>query len=93
MQIRITCARTGETTTITIEGRLGIAEASELLKKCSSIDEHIRLQLSGLRSIDNAGVLALQLLRDEGAELVDASPYVERLLKDHTTAPSGTDSE
>jgi ABC-type transporter Mla MlaB component len=40
----------------------------------------IRLDLSGLRSADVAGLNALRALRTTGATLVGASPYIRLLL-------------
>jgi len=72
-----------------IDGRLGAHEANELLIACAAADQPLRLCLSGLRSLDDEGVRALQSLRADGVELVGASDYVEQLLNAHTTASKG----
>ena len=80
MRVRITTSRNGEITTIRVEGRLGALEADELLEECRTANHPLRLVLAGVMSADESGLRALRSLRAEGAELTEASPYVQELL-------------
>jgi anti-anti-sigma regulatory factor len=93
VQVRITTSSNGKTTTIRIEGRLGALEANELLEECRSADQPLRLNLKGLRSVDDAGARALRSLQADGAELIDASVYIQQLLTTITVASRGKDNE
>ena len=91
MRVRITTLIGAKTTTIRVEGWLGVLEANELLGECRSADQPLRLSLEGLISMDDAGIRALRALKAHGAELTGASPYVQQLLNTKTEALESTD--
>jgi anti-anti-sigma regulatory factor len=80
--IRITTKTDGNKTTVSVEGRLSAAEAPDLIQECQSVDAPLRLDLSGLRSADPAGIELLRSLSAAGAELYDASAFISKLLED-----------
>ena len=81
MTLRITASTRGGTTTIRIEGRLEAIGVRDLRAVCRSAGNPLLLDLSGLRSADEAGIEAIRSLRAEGAQLHGASPHVRQLLK------------
>ncbi len=71
----------GETaTTIRIEGRLAAADLPDVRAACESAKSPLRLDLSGLNSVDIDGIRELRSLSEKGAELDGASPYIRQLL-------------
>ena len=81
MALRITVSTDGQTTEVRLEGRLEAIGVPDLQESCRSAGPPLRLDLSGLRSADEVGVQALQLLRAQGAEFCGASPYIGELLR------------
>ncbi len=80
MTIRVS-SEAGETvTTIRIEGQLTSASVPDVRAACESANPPLRLDLSGLRSVDSDAIRALRSLSEAGAELKGASPYINRLL-------------
>jgi len=80
LTIRVT-TEAGETiTTIRIEGQLTSSSVSDVRAACESAGSPLRLDLSGLRSADRDGILALRSLSEAGAELRGANPYIYQLL-------------
>ncbi len=76
----------GETvTTIRIEGQLTGSGVPDVKAACESANPPLRLDLSGLRSADRDGILALRSLSEAGAELHGASPYISQLLLEAKT--------
>jgi anti-anti-sigma regulatory factor len=63
-----------------VEGRLTAAEVPSLREACQSVGAALRLDLSGLRMADEAGIGELRLLSEEGAELHGASLLIRQLL-------------
>ena len=85
MTIRIiTALARGGRTLIRVEGQLTEYDTSVLEAECRSGGFPQRLDLSGLRSADGAGIAALRSLQAQGAQLHGASPYIRRLLEEET---------
>ena len=80
MTVRITRTTVGKTTTVVVEGNLTAAEVPSLREACQSVGAGLRLDLSGLRMADEAGIGELRLLSEEGAELHGASLLIRQLL-------------
>jgi anti-anti-sigma regulatory factor len=80
LTVRITTTTVGKATTVVLEGRLTAAEVPSLREACRSVGAALRLDLSGLRMADEAGIGELRLLSEEGAELHGASLLIRQLL-------------
>ena len=80
MTIRITTEEGETVTTIRIEGQLTGSSVPDMREACESANPPLRLELSGLRSVDRDGILALLSLSEAGAQLRGASPYIYELL-------------
>jgi anti-anti-sigma regulatory factor len=78
--VRITVTTNRNATTVVVEGRLTVAEVPSLREACRSVGAGLRLDLSGLRMADEAGIGELRLLSEEGAELQGASLLIRQLL-------------
>jgi anti-anti-sigma regulatory factor len=76
VQFKAEIEEVGKTRTIRIAGRLGRVEADELRRLCANPRHTLRLDLTDLLSADAAGLETLATLRDRGAALVGASPYI-----------------
>ena len=76
----IGCNLDSGVTVFRLEGWLEGEAVSELERVAHECAGPIRLDLSGLRSADAAGLNALRALRTTGATLVGASPYIRLLL-------------
>ena len=72
----ISCADSDVNTIVRIEGRLCSETAEELLRTCREARLPIVLDLSFLQSADEAGIHALTSLRESGARLEGADPYI-----------------
>jgi len=81
MALRITASSDGRTAEVRVEGRLEAVGVPDLQESCRSAGLPLRLDLSGLRSADEVGVHALQLLQAQGAEFCGMSPYICELLR------------
>jgi len=74
-----------------VDGELAREGVAELKRVCASITGRMRVDLSNLRSADDAGLATIRDLESAGAEVVGASPYIRLLLAVRTPdAPSGT---
>jgi anti-anti-sigma regulatory factor len=80
LTVRITTTTVGKTTTVVVEGRLSPAEVPSLREACRSVGAGLRLDLTGLRMADEAGIGELRRLSEEGAELHGASLFIRQLL-------------
>lgn len=80
MNVRITPTLDGERLVLKVAGRLQSADLSELDKEVRLGDGAFVLDLSELLSVDEAGIKRLRELSSNGAELRDASQYVQMLL-------------
>ena len=63
-----------------LDGRLDADGVAELERVVAELSRPLRLQLTGLRSMDEAGLEALRVLRAGGIALTGASPYFRLLL-------------
>ena len=81
MSIRITRTSDAHETVLHVDGQLCSENVAELAKEFQNIDGPVALELSGLQSADPDGVVVLLEIASLGAELRDASPYIELILK------------
>ena len=81
MALRITVSTDGPIAEVRLEGRLEAFGVPDLQESCRTAGVPLRLDLSGLRSADEVGIHALQLLRARGVEFRGVSPYIRELLK------------
>jgi ABC-type transporter Mla MlaB component len=81
MAIRVTQTVDTDTTVLHVAGRLTSEDAGVLSKASQDIDGPVALELSELKSADTEGVAKLLEIASLGAELREASPYIELLLK------------
>jgi anti-anti-sigma regulatory factor len=82
LTFRITSASGEDETIIRLEGRLSAKRVEDLEKAVQVAPGTVLLDLSGLRSADAEGVMALRSFAAEGAKLVGASPYIRQLLNE-----------
>ena len=80
MSVRITRAVDCETTVLHVAGRLVSEDVGVLTREFQDIDGQVSLELSGLQSADPDGVAILLEIASSGAELSEASSYIELLL-------------
>jgi hypothetical protein len=89
MNLRLEVIREGVVSTIKIDGVLskeGIAEFAATVRACGASPQ---LNLTDLRSADEEGIQAIRALREAGAKIVGASPYIAlRLGTTETAAPN-----
>ena len=81
MLLRITEERLGDVTVMHVVGRLRGEAVEELGRVCRDSSGPVRLELSGLLQADEIGLSLLRSLRDSGAELTRASPFVQLLIE------------
>lgn len=89
MVVRIETFAEGSNLVVSVAGRLGGPGVRELLIACESIEGVFVLDLSGLRSADPEGIIAIRDLVSGGAALRGTSPFVRLLLDD--PHPGGED--
>jgi anti-anti-sigma regulatory factor len=80
MAFRISTRRTEGGTVVRIEGRLDAVALRGLVEECRSVGHPLRLDLSGLMSVDADGVRALKALRDQATEFIGMSTYIRQLV-------------
>ena len=80
MLLRITEERLGDVTVVHVAGRLVSEGAGELNRICMASPHPLRIDLSGLLQADELGLALLHSLRESGAELAGASPFISLLL-------------
>jgi CheY-like chemotaxis protein len=73
-----------------LHGWLSAAEVGELERLFASRAQPPRIDLAQLTGVDMDGLRALRRLREDGARLTGATPYVALLLE-RTSEPSGTE--
>ncbi len=81
MAFRISSLSGKDETIIRLEGRLSATRVKDLKKAVQGARGTVLLDLSGLRSADTEGVLALRSFA-KGTKLVGASPYIRQLLNE-----------
>ncbi|MGH7785580.1 MAG: hypothetical protein ACRERC_01865 [Candidatus Binatia bacterium] len=64
-----------------IEGCLEGEAVAEFDRVCGAVPGRLVLNLGALRSADESGLAALRARMAGGARVVDASPYIQLLLK------------
>jgi len=79
-----------------VDGRLDAESVGELERAVAELSGPRRLELAGLRSVDEPGLEALRILRASGIVLTGASPYLrlrlgaeKRQREREPRAPSG----
>ena len=80
MQLRLSMTTHGASTRIHVDGRLMVSGLGERERLVCGLEGPIVIDLSNLRSADDAGVAELRSLAGRGAQLIGASPYVSLLL-------------
>jgi hypothetical protein len=78
--LRIACDQASGISVIRLEGWLEADVVTELERVVGECARPLRLDLTQLRSADPAGLAVLKALREQGAVLVGASPYLHLLL-------------
>ena len=76
----LTVRITTTATTVAVEGHSTAAEMPSLREACQSVGAGLRLDVTGSRMADDAGIAELRLLSEEGAELRGASLFIRQLL-------------
>jgi hypothetical protein len=91
MNLRITMQSKGSKSRVVVrvEGWLDAAGAGELEGVVASLAGHVTLQLSGLKSADEAGLASLRRLWGRGVPLTGASPYLRLRLGRRPRARDG----
>ncbi len=82
MEIRIDITSEGSETVVRIAGRLSGVAVAQLRKACDPIEGAFVLDLSNLLFADDAGIDAIGILGEKGAEVRGVSPFVQLLLGD-----------
>jgi anti-anti-sigma regulatory factor len=81
MGLRIDMITKGSTTVVKIAGDLQGQGVRELEQTCSGVCGGLVLDLSNLTSADVQGIDMIHRLRDGGARVRNASPWIRMLLK------------
>ena len=81
MDLRITEAKAGPLTIISIQGELSGDGVAELERICRQAGEPLQLELSEMRRTDKCGRRLLRRLAIEGVQLSGLSPYMKLLLE------------
>jgi len=80
--IRITTQTEGNRTTVTIDGQVAEADLGEIRRVRKSTKGAVFLNLCGLTACTAGGVRVLRDWLDAGAQLQDATPFMQMILKD-----------
>ena len=78
--LRITTRRDAGGDVVAIDGHLAAEGVDELQRAVAGLSGPLRLELAGLRSVDEAGLQALRGLRAAGAALTGLSQYFQLLV-------------
>lgn len=78
--LRISEERLKEATVLHVAGRLVGAGVEEMCRACAASRRPLRIDLTGLLQADDLGLALLRSLRDSGAALEGASPFIGLLL-------------
>jgi len=81
VSFKIEIIRGSERTTVRAAGRLSAEAVTELLRAVPLEPSRLVVDLSEVQSVDLVAGRALQGLRERGARLVRATPYVALLLE------------
>ena len=88
MGFRLIASESANLTTIRVVGRLRDDAVAPLSDACGAAKRPLVLDLTELTGASEAGVLLLTRVREEGAHLLGASPYIRLLLERAATSPS-----
>ncbi len=80
MDLHISTEESDGLLTVRVAGRLRSAGLGELRRACRE-GARVRLDLSDLISVDEAGTTLLAAMRDSGTDLVGVPPYIDLLLQ------------
>ena len=80
-----------DATVVRVDGRLDDSNVQELEEACQTADRELRLDLSGLRTADAAGVKAILELGARGASITGESLYIKLLIRQFGGAAQGGD--
>jgi hypothetical protein len=80
MELRISVSKMGSVSVVKVDGALTREGLAELERAVFPSGEDVRLDFSELRSLDAAGLAAVRALREGGAEIAGASPYIALLI-------------
>jgi len=80
--IRITTQKNETGTVVTIDGRVAESDLGEIRRVRKTVKGEVFLNLRGLEACAAGGVRALRLWLDAGAQLQDANPFLQMILKD-----------
>jgi hypothetical protein len=86
--IRITTEPRGEDTLVRIDGQATESDLEEIRRVRKSAKGVVILNLRGLESCVPGGVELLRTWLAAGAQLQDATPFLEMMLKDSSSAPA-----
>jgi len=81
--LRITNIGTNGARTLKVEGRLAAEWVPELSRAVADVlkdDSRVALNLGGITSLDQSGVVLLRALRAQGCELLECSTFVSSVL-------------
>ena len=78
--VRIGIESDESTWIVRVSGHLGHSDVPVLMEACGSVPGPLRVDLSELRGLEESGAAALRTIRDAGAEVIGASPYVRMRL-------------
>jgi len=94
--IRVTRITTGNGgSSLQVEGRLTRQTVEELRMACDAVltrSEPVRLDLSGLRFLDAAGLGLLRELEQRGVEVTGRRGFVDELMRSRSESPAPPDS-
>jgi hypothetical protein len=95
MAIKATIAthREGNTWVVQVAGWLSQDSARTLREALAGKEGPIRMDITGLRFAEQSTLGNLRRLEGAGAEIVGASPYIERLLRSVSSQESGVPGE
>jgi ABC-type transporter Mla MlaB component len=86
--IRINRFQTADGVVIELHGWLSQEVLAEFTSLCDSVGHPLRMDLSQLAGIDDAGLAALQSRIAGGARIEGATPYIRLLLDSAPVLPS-----
>lgn len=81
MSIRIDYIRSSTETVVNIAGRLSGDAVAQLKTVCDTIEANFIIDLSSLKFADQKGIDIIRAIRDEGARIRGASPFIELLIE------------
>ena len=80
--IRITTETKDNATIVTIDGRLADSDLGEVRRIRKGVKGAVQLNLRGLEFWTDGGVQLLRGWLDAGAQLQDANPFLQMILRD-----------